>query len=454
MPELFKGQEAVSLRPRVFLSWDILEPVFRFGVLIFGIIIMFFAIKENIFFSWEFANMERNEHLVFRYILFISGFIFVFSLVFRTFLWFRYNTYKSSIIKNWPKITVIVPAYNEGETIYKTICSIAECDYPIDKLKIISIDDGSTDNTFIYMNNAKSKFPELVELIQFKKNRGKRQGILEAFRRTESQFMISVDSDTTLSPNALKEIMTPMLLNDKIGAVTGRIKILNSSANMFTKMLNAHFAMAFDFTRATQSTFSNVLCLSGAFSAYRTSILNRVIDTWASQSFLRKPCTYGEDRSLTNHILKSGYGTAYQRKAVSFTIVPEKVMGILKMLTRWARSNIRETIIFSSFMFNFNRKGNRILPFIEFFSIVSLIILHFFWFYYFLFSGLLTGHLLFRILAYSTLFGFFYVLYYLRIEKKKDFPYIIFFSLFSTIFMLWIFTVAGLTITKQGWSTR
>jgi hyaluronan synthase len=212
--------------------------------------------------------------------------------------------------------------------------------------------------------------------------------------------------------------------------------------------------MAFDFTRAIQSTFSNVLCLSGAFSAYRTSILNRVIDTWAVQSFLKKPCTYGEDRSLTNHILRSGYGTAYQRKAISFTIVPEKVIGILKMLTRWARSNIRETIIFSTFMFNFKRKGNRILPFIEFFSIVSLVILHFFWFYYFLFSGLLTGHLLFRVLAYSTLFGFFYVLYYLRIEKKRDFPYIIFFSLFSTIFMLWIFTVAGLTITKQGWSTR
>ena len=116
--------------------------------------------------------------------------------------------------------------------------------------------------------------------------------------------------------------------------------------------------------------------------------------------------------------------------------------------------NIRESIIFSRFMFNQDRKGNRILPFIEFFATVSLIILHFLWFYYFLFSGYIDGTLLFRILAYSILFGFFYMLYYLRIEGRKDFPYILIFSIFSSIFTIWIFTTAGFTITKKSWSTR
>jgi len=194
--------------------------------------------------------------------------------------------------------------------------------------------------------------------------------------------------------------------------------------------------------------------LSGAFSAYRKNILDRVIDTWRVQTFMNRPCTYGEDRSLTNHILKEGYGTIYQREAVSFTKVPEKITSILKMLTRWARSNIRESIVFARFMFNPNRTGNRTLPFVEFFSIVSLMVLHFFWFYYFLFSGFMTGNLVFRVLAYSVLFGFFYMLYYMRIEGKRDFPYVVVFSLFSTIFMVWIFTTAGLTLTKRSWSTR
>jgi hyaluronan synthase len=454
MQTLLKKQEALTIRHKKPINWDLWEPVFRATFLIFCCTFIIIAIKENIFFTWEFTNMGRGEYVLFRYLLFTSGLIFVSSLIFRTYLWFRYRGYSTDLVTEWPEITVVVPAYNEGETIYNTICSIARCDYPKDKLKIIAVDDGSTDSTPFYMNKARTEFPHLTHIIRFPQNRGKRQGIYAAFKKVKTPFMISVDSDTRLEPNALKEILSPLILNEKIGAVTGRIKIWNSGANIFTKMLNAHFAMAFDFTRAVQSTFSTVFCLSGAFSAYRVSIMARVIERWINQKFLNITCTYGEDRSLTNHILKSGLGTFYQRQAISSTIVPEKFRDILKMLTRWARSNIRESIIFSGFMFNKNRKGNRVLPFIEFFCTYSLLVMHFFWFYYFLCSGFVTGNLLFRVFAYSILFGFFYVLYYLRIEGKRDFPYIVVFSLFSTIFMVWIFTSAGLTLTKKGWSTR
>lgn len=454
MQTLLKEQETLTIRQKKPINWDLWEPVFRSCFLIFCIAFIIIAIKENIFFTWEFANMGRGEYVFFRYLLFASGLIFVSSLIFRTFLWFKYRGYSTELVSEWPELTVVVPAYNEGETIYNTIRSIARCDYPKNKLKIVTVDDGSTDATYFFMSKARTDFPNLVNIIRFPQNRGKRQGIYAAYQQVTTPFMISVDSDTKLEPHALKEILAPMLLNEKIGAVTGRIKIWNSDANIFTKMLNAHFAMAFDFTRAVQSTFSTVLCLSGAFSAYRVAILERVIHSWIKQKFLNITCTYGEDRSLTNHILKSGFGTFYQRKAISSTIVPEKFFGMLKMLTRWARSNIRESIIFSGFMFKKNRKGNRILPFIEFFCTYSLLVMHVFWFYYFLFSGFVTGNLLFRIFAYSILFGFFYVLYYLRIEGKRDFPYILVFSMFSTIFMVWVFTSAGLTLTKKGWSTR
>ncbi|MCK5058033.1 MAG: hypothetical protein KAT34_15370, partial [Candidatus Aminicenantes bacterium] len=228
----------------------------------------------------------------------------------------------------------------------------------------------------------------------------------------------------------------------------------NSSANILTRMLNAYFAMAFDFGRAVQSTFSSVLCTSGAFSAYRVSILTPIIDQWLKQRFLRRECTYGEDRSLANHILRTGSGTIYQRSAVAFTIVPETLKLVLKMLTRWARSNIRESIVFSGFMFNVRRKGNRVLPCIEFMVTVSLMVLHFVWFYYFFFSRLVDLNFMLRLLAFSMLFGFVYMLYYLRIDGTRDLPYILVFSFFCSVCMIWIFTVAGLTLTKRGWSTR
>lgn len=447
-------QHVLFLNKKNLFNWDMLEPVVRFTILIFGITVIVIALQQDMLFHWEFYRMGNKASLLFKYMLFFSSLIFVSSLAFRTYLWFRYRPYDSKQIRNWPEVTVVIPAYNESATIYQTIKSITQSDYPENKLRIISINDGSTDDTYWYMKKAKREFPGLVKLIYFSQNRGKRKALFEAYKTINTPFVVTVDSDTLLDPTALKEILSPLILKDHIAAVTGRIKIWNSGANVFTKMLNAHFAMAFDFTRAVQSTFSSVFCLSGAFSAYRNTILQNVLDSWLNQTFLNHTCTYGEDRSLTNHLLRTGYGTFYQRSAFAFTIIPVQLQKILKMLTRWARSNIRESIIFSGFMMSQKRRGNRVLPFIEFFSTVSLIILHFMWFYYFLFSGFIDGHMLFRILAYSILFGFFYMLYYLRIEGKKDFPYVVFFSVFSSVFTIWIFTTAGLTITKKSWSTR
>jgi len=444
----------LALKPKRVSRWDIWDPLLKFGVVLFGLAVIIFALKKDVLFNWEFSRMIMQSSPFFRYLMIFNGLFFIAALAFRTFLWFRYRPYDSGKVKSWPEVTVLVPAYNEGETVYKTICSVAESDYPEGKLKIISVDDGSTDDTYEHMQRALEEFPGMVELIRFEKNQGKRQGIYQGFKKNSSPFLITVDSDTRLEQSAIKELLTPLILNPKLGAVTGRIRIWNSETNILTKMLKANFAMAFDFTRAIQSTFSTVFCTSGAFSAYRSPVLARILDRWMAQTFLKCKCTYGEDRSLANHILRIGHGTAFQRTAVAFTMVPEKLPKILKMLTRWARSNIRESFIFSRLMFNRNRKGNYMLPFLEFFSTTVIVLLHLIMFYYFLFAGFIDGTFILRALTYTILFGFFYMLYYIRIEGTKDFPYILMFSIFSSIFMVWIFTTAGFTLTKKSWATR
>lgn len=451
----FESKSGVlALKRKKMMSWDTWEPLFKLMVVGVGIGLLVLAINKGLFSGWSLTQTLNAKSPFFRYLFLVNSIIFMVAIVFRTCLWFRYRPYDSSKVEEWPEVTILVPAYNEGETVYTTICSIANSDYPEGKLKVIAVDDGSKDDTFSYLEKAKQDFPEMVELIRFKVNQGKRQGIYQAFKKTKTQYFITVDSDTRLESAAMKELLTPLILNKKLGAVTGRIRIWNSNANVMTKMLKTNFAMAFDFTRAIQSTFSSVFCTSGAFSAYRTSVLEKVIDKWLDQTFLNCRCTYGEDRSLANHILRTGAGTAFQRTAVAFTKVPEKFSKIIKMLTRWSRSNIRESIVFSKLMFSRHRKGNYILPFLEFFFTSIIVFLHIVMFYYFLFSGFVTGNFLLRTLSYTVLFGFFYMLYYIRIEGGRDFPYVLMFSLFSSVFMVWIFTFAGFTVTKKSWSTR
>ncbi len=447
---------ALVISPKKIYSWDYWEPAIKIAIMLCGGLLLYIAFQQELLFHNGFLFITEMDTLFARYLLMVSSFIFLGSLVFRTFLWFRYREYDKTLVAEheWPDTVVIVPAYNEGEMVYRTLCSIAESDYPAGRLRIISVDDGSADDTYTHMCRAQKKYPELVEVIQFPKNRGKREGIQEALKRGKSTFFITVDSDTVLEPGAIKSLLTPLIKNPRVGAVTGRIRIWNQNANLLTKMLQTNFAMAFDFTRAIQSTFSTVFCTSGAFSAYRSALLPQFLDKWLNQSFLNSRCTYGEDRSLANFILRTGHGIVFQRTAVAYTIVPENFIKILKMLTRWARSNIRETIVFSAIVFNSKRKGNYLLPFIEFFTSTSLLVLHFIWFYYFLFAGAMGGQYFLRLFSYTIFFGFVYILYYARIEGAKDMPYLLVFSIFSSLFMVWIFTVAGLTIRQRSWSTR
>jgi len=444
----------LALKKRRMFTWDLMEPLVKIMVLVLGSVIILIALDKQVLFSFKFREMLRMKSPFFLYLFIFNSLAFLFMLIFRTVLWFKYQPAPSETVSHWPGVTVVVPAFNEGETVYQTICSVAESDYPRNMLKIISIDDGSVDDTFEHMQRAARLYPDMVKLIRFDKNKGKRQAVYTAFQKTASPFFVTVDSDTGLESQALKELLTPMILDPKISAVTGRIKIWNGDANLFTKMLKANFAMAFDFTRAVQSTFSSVFCTSGAFSAYRGDTLKKFIHQWLDQRFMNRPCTYGEDRSLTNHILRTGAGTLYQRTAVAYTMVPEKAVKVLKMLTRWARSNIRESIIFSRIMFNSNRKGNYTLPFIEFTSTVIILFMHIAMFYFFLLSGFVDADFILRAAAYTMLFGFFYTLYYIRIEGVKDFPYLLAYSIFSSLVMVWIFTVAAITVNKRGWSTR
>jgi len=264
------------------LNWEKVEPIFKCLILLVGIVILFFSIKEGVLFSKHPFQLDTFESYILNFIFFSSVVIFISSLIFRTFLWFKYKPYNSAKVSEWPEVTVVIPAYNEGETIYHTVSSIVGCDYPPEKLKIIAINDGSKDNTYEYMSAAKNRFGNRIEIINFPINKGKRQALYSAYQMITSPFMITIDSDTKLEVPAIKEILTPLILNQKIGAVTGRIKVWNKDTNFLTKMINAHFAMAFDFTRAIQSTFHCVFCLSGAFSAYRVSVLGKVIE----QSYL------------------------------------------------------------------------------------------------------------------------------------------------------------------------
>src|SRR5690242_669711 len=105
-----------------------------------------------------------------------------------------------------PEITVIIPAKNEGEVIESVLRTVFSCDYPSAKMRVIAVDDGSTDQTWDRMERVKAD-PLLsgrLELIRHEKNYGKRVALASAIERAHADIVVCMDSDSFVNTDAIR----------------------------------------------------------------------------------------------------------------------------------------------------------------------------------------------------------------------------------------------------------
>jgi hyaluronan synthase len=368
-------------------------------------------------------------------------------------LWARYRPFTAPAGAEWPRVSVVIPAFNEGPMVERSIRSAAQCDYPKERLEIIVVDDGSRDDTFFHMQRLRREHPELVKLVRFKGNRGKRDALAAGFRAASGSILVTIDSDSEIEARTLHEMVAPFLASADVGAVAGRVTVLNRDTTI-SRMLEVQYALAFDFGRAAQSTYRCVACCPGALSAFRREAVLPFLDEWTAQKFLGRPVNHGEDQALTNIVLRQGYDTVYQRSAVIHTLAPVTYRQMSRMFVRWDRSFIVEGFSFARFMLTRYRRRNRVLPVVTF--VVSNLRLFLF------FYGLVQVPLLFRteltIVFHSTLAllvgATFTALYYLRVERSFRFLYGILYAVYSLLLLQWILPWALITVRDERWGTR
>ncbi len=429
--------------------WDI---ILRCAILSCLILITYASVSGHVFQAiFYYAGPTQMARFIVHPSLIwgLTGSVF---LIFRTFLWFRYRPFPPAQIDETPHITVVIPAYNEGDMVEKTIDSVAESFYPHEKMEIIVVDDGSSDDTWRYILKAALRYPKLVTPVRFQINRGKRAALEAGFRRAKGEIVVTIDSDSIIDRNSLLAIIGPFR-NPKVGAVAGKVVIYNKHEGIIPRMLHVRFILSFDFLRAAQSTYGAVYCCPGALSAYRVSVVREVLDSWMNQTFLNVSCTYGEDRSMTNFILSRGFDTVYQRSAVVHTVAPKTYMKLSKMYLRWDRSYIKEEFRlfrilwrrpFCSRMITLMDVCIRNLRYPISYAVLALFITLF----------LNEPERILRLFSAIGLISFFNILYYLRSEKSWDFVYGIVYSYFSFFTLFWIFPYALLTLRSRSWMTR
>ena len=414
-------------------TWKILR-VTAITALMVAIGITLFLKYENYQFFWFDAPVFLYSILVGGYL--ISRFLFA-------------SFYRNPPPRpETPPVSLLIPAFNEEQQIERTIRQVMNLDYPADKLQVIVINDGSTDGTLAAIQRARELYPE-VELINFDLGHGKRHALSAGVRQSHGDFIIFIDSDSFLEPDAVRRLLDHFV-DPEVAAVTGHCDVENIWKNALTKMQAVRYFVAFRIMKAAESVFDSITCLSGPLACYRRERLLEVLDDWEQQTFLGQPATFGDDRSLTNLLLRRNYKVRYAEKAQCTTVVPEDHRTFLRQQLRWKRSWFRESLLACVFMwrkqplmalsFYLGFLLPLVAPAIVLRALVAVPLLQSVWPVNYIFGVLVMSAMLSSV--------------YLLAKRSRLWVYGVMFCFYYMFILVWQLPVAVLTFAQTGWGTR
>jgi hyaluronan synthase len=349
-----------------------------------------------------------------------------------------------------PRVAIVMPAFNEEAAIAASVRSLLMLDYPAEKLEVVVVNDGSSDGTLAAIQAVARENPR-VAVIDFPENRGKRAAMAAGIRATEAEVIAFVDSDSVLEPDALR-IIVQGFADERVGAIAGHANVLNLTESWLSKMQAVRYFVAFKVNKAAESVFGMVTCCSGCFSVYRRSSIMPSLDWWENQTFLGRPSTFGDDRSLTNCVLRK-QKVRYESRAVSHTIVPATFSQFMTQQLRWKRSWTRESIIVASFLWRKNPLASVatyvgiLLPLVAPITAIRAVV----W------QPVVQGAgapLIYVAGIYAMALA--YGLYYALRHSKYDTLWIwgVIFCFFYLAFLLWQTYYAMFTTRSSSWGTR
>lgn len=274
-----------------------------------------------------------------------------------------YEAKKPSNIRRqriFPKVSLVIPAYNEEKMILRKLINIQNLNYPKDKLEVLIVDDGSTDNTcqtaqdFINRtetdpdrNTGELKF-RLISLPQWS---GKISALNFAWQHCSGELVIISDADTTFEESAITRIVQNFA-DPTVGAVTGNLLMVNINQSLVTRMEKSYRSI-FDILRMGESNMDSTPIFNGPISAFRRELLDKL-----------PPHTLADDTELSIRIREKGWKAKYDPEAVAFAYTPAKLRMRIKQKSRRGHGIVQSLIRHRKILFNpnYGKYGFLILP--------------------------------------------------------------------------------------------
>lgn len=226
----------------------------------------------------------------------------------------------------WPMISILIPCYNEEDTIEETIAYIDKIVY--ENKEIIAVNDGSKDKTGEILHKLAKQYDNL-KIIDCKENRGKATALKLATFASKAEYLICVDSDAVLDPYAAHYLIYHFLhRGERLGAVTGNPRIRNRDT-LLARLQIVEYASIIGAIKRSQRMWGKIMTVSGVVVAFRKKALVDV-GLWDHDMIT-------EDISISWKLQERFWDIRYEPRALCWMLVPETIRGIWKQRIRWAQ---------------------------------------------------------------------------------------------------------------------
>jgi poly-beta-1,6-N-acetyl-D-glucosamine synthase len=304
----------------------------------------------------------------------ISVFIFVYPVLMSimwmcgaVFYWYWFEKDGSDparppVLKEFPKIALIVPCYNEEQDAEDTVENLLKQDYP--NFEVIAINDGSKDRTGEILDRLVEKHPNLRVILQAK-NQGKAMGLRMAALCTDAEYLMCIDGDALLAPDACIWMIRHFQMNPRLGAVTGNPR-LRTRSTLLGRIQVGEFSSIIGLIKRAQRIYGRLFTVSGVCVMFRRTAIHSV-GYWSTDMLCedidaswRLQLGYTSDAHGSVTTGGEPWDIRFEPAATCWILMPETLMGLWKQRLRWAMGGTQAILRYSNMWKD--KRSRKMLP--------------------------------------------------------------------------------------------
>jgi biofilm PGA synthesis N-glycosyltransferase PgaC len=247
-------------------------------------------------------------------------------------------------LPEFPPVSILIPCHNEADNIRETVEFLLNQKYP--HFEIVAINDGSRDHTLQILRQLAEEYHQ-VRVVDLASNQGKATALKAGALLANSEFLVCIDGDALLAPEATAWMIRHFLDDPRVGAVTGNPRIRTRST-LLGKLQVGEFSAIVGMIKRAQSVYGRIFTVSGVIAAFRRSALHRV-GYWS-------PDMVTEDIDISWKLQLDGSLIRFEPNALCWVLMPETFRGLWRQRVRWAQGGAEVLLRYGRRMFRWSAR--------------------------------------------------------------------------------------------------